>query len=40
MLSENADSQPENAKSSDKEHKADFSTDVEMGFTDSSEIIE
>lgn len=40
VLSENADSQPENAKSSDKEHKVDFSTDVEMGFTDSSEIIE
>ena len=40
VLSENADSQPENAKSSDKEHKIDFSTDVEMGFTDSSEIIE
>lgn len=40
VLSENADSQLENAKSSDKEHKVDFSTDVEMGFTDSSEIIE
>ena len=40
VLSENADNQAENAKSSDKEHKADFSTDVEMGFTDSSEIIE
>lgn len=40
VLYENADSQSENAKSSDKEHKVDFSTDVEMGFTDSSEIIE
>ena len=40
VLSDNTADQSENSKSTDKENKADFSTDVEMGFTASSEIIE
>ena len=38
ILSDNADKQSENMKFN--EHKDNFSTDVEMGFADSSEIIE
>lgn len=40
VLSENADNQSKTSDAVDNENKADFSTDVEMGFTDSSEIIE
>lgn len=40
VLSDNTDNQSKDAESIDNKHKAHFHTDVEMGFTDSSEIIE
>lgn len=40
VLSGNEDATSNKVASTDSEHKTDFSTDVEMGFTDSSEIIE
>lgn len=40
VLSVNEDNQSKIVETVDNKHKSDFSTDVEMGFTDSSEIIE